>query len=391
MKILQVTPTFVPSNFGGVKAVSYNLSKHLVKIGCDVSVYTTDANIGNSRLKDTKGIRNIDGIEVTYFKNLSNLLAWKYRLFLPIGMILNVRKNLRSFDIIHLHDLRSLQAVLIHHFAREYTIPYVLHAHGSLATYFQKGSLKRIFDRMWGYRILHDAARLIAETSIEVAQYKNTGVNDDRIRIVPNGIDLAEFENLPARGEFRRRYGLNENHKIVLFLARINKIKGPDLLIKAFADLAENLDQVRLVIVGPDDGYLSTLEQLIKELKIEDKILFTGPLSGSDKLKAYVDADVYVLPSIYENFGVTVLEACACGTPVIVTDRCGIADIVVDSVAGLVVPYEEERLADAILRMLSDDKMRQEFSEHGRSLVREHFNWSEIARQVENLYQGIYT
>ncbi|GAI33437.1 unnamed protein product, partial [marine sediment metagenome] len=81
-----------------------------------------------------------------------------------------------------------------------------------------------------------------------------------------------------------------------------------------------------LVFVGPDDGYLPALKKLVKELMIEEKVLFTGPLFGKEKLEAYVDADVYVLPSSYEIFGLTVLEACACGTPVVVTEACGLAN-----------------------------------------------------------------
>jgi glycosyltransferase involved in cell wall biosynthesis len=111
-------------------------------------------------------------------------------------------------------------------------------------------------------------------------------------------------------------------------------------------------------------------------------------LYSTKRLEAYVDADVYVLPSTYEIFGITILEALACGTPVIVTDRCGIADVI-DGKAGLAVPYDKDRLSDAILRMLSDDKMRQQFREKGKLLVRERYNWGKIVEQVEGLYRAV--
>ena len=130
------------------------------------------------------------------------------------------------------------------------------------------------------------------------------------------------------------------------------------------------------------------LKKLIADLGISDRILFTGPLYGQEKLKAYVDADVYVLPSSYEIFGITVLEALACGTPVIVTDRCGIADVI-DGQAGLVVPYNEEQLRNAVLKLLNDDKMRQRFSQKGKLLVREKFNWERIVEQIEGLYERV--
>jgi glycosyltransferase involved in cell wall biosynthesis len=246
---------------------------------------------------------------------------------------------------------------------------------------------KRIFDKLWGYSILRDAAKLIALTGVETRQYRSMGVSEGKIEIVPNGIDLSEFENLPPRGEFRAKYGLAKNQKVVLFLARIARIKGPDLLVKSFADLSTSLNETKLVIAGPDDGYLSSLQKLIAGLDIGDRILFTGPLYGREKLEAYVDADVYVLPSFYETFPVSVLEAFACGTPVIVTDRCGIADVV-SGQAGLAVPYDKDQLKDALLQMLGDAKMRQEFSEKGKLLVREKFNWEKIAGQIERLYLG---
>jgi glycosyltransferase involved in cell wall biosynthesis len=211
------------------------------------------------------------------------------------------------------------------------------------------------------------------------------GITEDKIEIVPNGVNLSEFDNLPRRGAFRRKHNLKNNQKVILYLGRIYWIKGLDLLANAFADISKDFSQVKLVIAGPDDGYLPRLKKRIKELRIEEKVLFTGPLYGRDKLEAYVDADVYVLPSSYEIFGITVLEACACGTPVITTDRCGMADVI-DGKAGLAVPYDKERLEQALEHLLSDDKMRLKFGEYGKNLVRGRFEWGVIAEQIESIY-----
>ncbi len=388
MKILQVTPTFVPSKFGGVKMVSYNLSRVLAKRGHKVTVYTTDVDAGHSRLRGVQDIRNLDGFNVKYFKNVSNLLAFKHRLFLPKGVVSAVKKEIGDFDIIHLHDFRGFQSIVIHHYAQKYGIPYILQAHGSLVTFYQKGILKRVFDAIWGHRILNDAAKLIAVTPMEAEQYKSMGISEDKIEIVPNGIDLSEFENLPPRGEFRKKWGINDNQKMILYLGRIHKVKGLDLLAEAFAGLSKELDNARLVVVGPDDGYLRALEELIQELKIEGKVVFTGPLYGTDKLGAYVDADVFVNLRADEIFGIVFLEACACGTPVICSTGCGLADII-DGQVGIAVPYDRDQLSSAILRMLNDDKMRREFSEKGKLLVRGRFSWEKIAEQIENVYEGI--
>ena len=386
MKILLISSTFPPRKFGGITASSYILAKNLVERRHEVTVYTTDINDRYSRIRDIKGVKNIDGIQVHYFKNISNWLA-SSRLYLPIGMISVIKRELNKFDIIHLNEFRSFQSIIVHRYAKRYGIPYVVQAHGSLPRIMTKQKLKQIYDILWGYRLLRDASKVIALTQIEAEQYKSMGVSPDKIEIVPNGIDLAEFGNLPQRGEFRKKWRINKNQKIVLFLSRIHKIKGPDLLAKAFAELSKEIEDAKLVIAGPDDGYLPMLKKLIKELKIEEKVLFTGPLYGKEKLEAYVDADVYVLPSIYETFPIAVLEACACGTPVVVTDRCGIANVI-DGEAGLVVPYDKEQLQQALLHMLDDDKIRLRFGEKGKLLMCEKFDWGKIAEQVEDLYMN---
>ena len=386
MKILQVTPEFYPSTgYGGGPIVAYEISKMLVQRGHDVTVYTTDANDKTSRLNN--GIKNIDGINIYYFKNISNFIAYKCKLFISPGMIQIISKNINNFDLIHIHDYRTFQNVLVHYYATKHEIPYVLQAHGTvLPSFYQKHNQKKFFDELFGYAILKDVGKAIALTSIEARQYKNMGVNKNKIEIIPNGLNLSDYRSLPEKGKFRRRYSIGAGEKIILYLGRIHKIKGLDLLVNTFADLTKELDNVRLVIVGSDDGFLSTIKKQIKSLKIDEKVLFTGPLYESDKLEAYVDADVYVLPSVYETFPVTVLEACACGMPVIVTDRCGIADVV-DGVAGCVVEYDKDQLQEAIFRILSDGELMRKFGERGRKLVRDYFSWDKIIKNIEALYK----
>jgi glycosyltransferase involved in cell wall biosynthesis len=376
MRILQVTPFYSPVH-GGSAEVPYQLSKGLAQRGHEVTIYTSNYKLG------WEYINSVPEARVRSFKTW--LSGAKF--FITPGMVVQVKRAIKKFNIVHMHNYYTFQNVIVHHYVKKHDIPYVLQAHGSVATYFERGSLKRIFDTIWGYAILKDASKLIAVTPIEAERYKSMGISGDKIEIIPHGIDPTEFEDLPPRGEFRGKYGLTEYQRIILYLGRINKIKGLDLLASAFAGLSGDFHNATLVIAGPDDGYLLALERLIKQLKIEEQVLFTGPIYGREKLQAYVDADVYVLPSSYEIFGITVLEACACGTPVIVTDRCGIANVI-NGRAGLVVPYDKDQLTNAILHMLDDDKLRREFGEKGKLLVREKFNWEKIAEQVENIYSS---
>ncbi len=375
MKILQVTNVLSPVH-GGSADVAYRLSKELAKRGHEVTIYTSDHEL------EQEYINSIPAVRVYAARTwLSSA-----NLFVAPGIMKKAKEETGHFDIIHMHGYRTFQNIVVAHYARQYNIPYILQAHGSLTTFFHKRWLKRTFDVLWGNRILQNVSKVIAVAGIEVEHYKNMRIDESKIEIIPNGIDLSEFDNLPRKGIFRRKYGLDDKQRIILYLGRIHQIKGLDLLAKAYADIARSLKDAQLVIAGPDTGYLSSLKKLVSGLGIGDRVLFTGPLFGREKLQAYVDADVYALPSSFEIFGITILEALACGTPVVVTDRCGIADII-NQKGGLVVPYDTDQLSHALLQMLVDSKMRQQFGQKGKLLVREQFNWEKIAEQFEHVYQ----
>ena len=362
MKILEVVNS-LSSVHGGSAEAPYQLSKELAKMGHDVTIYTANSD------------RLVPQVKVRVFKSYT---SWS-EFYITPSMIREAREEVRRFDVIHMHNYRTFQNLVVYYYARKYDIPYVLQAHGSLATFFQKGMLKKAFDAAGGDRILKDA-KAIASSEAEAAQYRNMGIDETKIEIVPNGVDLLEFEDLPQSGEFKKKYGLEG--RVVLFLGRIHKTKGLDLLAEAFVGLPSD---VKLVIAGPDGGYLKPLKKLLAALKID--VLFTGPLYGKAKLSAYVDADVFVLSSSYEDFGMAAIEAMACGTPVVTTDRCGISEIIDN--AGVVVAYDEAALRCALLKVLNDNEMRHELGEKGRSLVHEELNWQKVARRIVEMYEEV--
>ncbi|MBI4267071.1 MAG: glycosyltransferase [Chloroflexi bacterium] len=377
MKVLQVT-NMLSGKYGGAAEVPFQLSRELAARGHQVTIYTSDLGLGREK------VESLPGVTVRAFKTGLALAGF----CLTPGMMAAAKKEVRDFDIVHLHNYRTFPNVVVSHYARKYGVPYLLQAHGSVATYFQKGQLKRAFDRLAGWRMLRNAVQIIASTQAEAGQYRAAGISGTKIGIVPNGIDLAQFADLPPRGEFRRKHGVADETRIVLYLGRIHRIKGLDLLAKAFAGLSP-LVRATLVIAGPDAGYLAALRRLVRELKAEARVLFVGPLYGMAKLEAFVDAEVYVLPSVYETFPVAVLEACACGIPVVITDRCGIAGVI-DGRAGLAVPYDADRLRGAISSILENDKLAREFGERGKALVRKEFNWAKVAERFEAVYGEIF-
>ncbi len=385
MKILQVIPAFYPAHgYGGGPNVAYEISKRLVKRGHEIIVYTTDADDRNSRFKN--GIRYVDGIETHYFRNVSNFLAFEHKIFLSPSMVPIIRRDLKSFDIVHIHDTRTFQSIIIYYFAKKYGIPYVLQPHGTLTSQTNtKQGFKKTFDRFFGIRILQNANKTILLNKAEAEKCIGIGVNRDKNEIIPNGIDISKYEELPEKGIFREKYAIDDGH-IVLYLGRIHESKGIDLIVRAFAELSNKLNHVKLVIVGPDDGHLSTLKELINSLNLNEKVLFTGAVSEEDKLAAYVDADVFVTPSFY-GFPLTFLEAMACSVPIITTNKGDFIEGIDDEV-GYVTKYNVEELESSLFKILTDDELKEKFKRKTKEKIKE-FEWDAIVDRIENVYKKV--
>jgi len=387
MKILMISGTFPPRSFGGVTKVTFNISKHLVKYGHEVIVFTTDAGDSQKTRSTINKYSEIEGIKIFYFKNINNYLAFHHRFYFPFGFISMSRRQIKNVDVIHIHENRSYLSIIATHFARKYQIPYIIQPHGDLPADFGKKRLKQIYDYFWGNSILKNAARIITLTPHESNQCMQKGIPKEKIEIIPNGFDYSNFPTPLEKGIFRRKFGIESRQKIILFLGRINEIKGLDLLVEAFFKVYKEIPDSILVIVGPDDGYQQFLMKLINKLNIQDRIIFTGPLYGPEKFYAYYDADIYVLPSRYEAFPNTILEAWACGTPVILTDSCALSTIAQQ--AGIVVKPNPIHLAEAIKNLLMDEKLRESCSKRGQSLVQNEFNMEMVARKIEECYQNV--
>ena len=384
MRILQVVPAFYPSkSYGGAPNVVYEISKRLSRRGHEVIVYTTDAYDSNGRI--TKTFDEIEGIKVRYFRNLSNSLAYNHKLFTPIGALSAVRKEMEKIDVVHMHDYRTILNAMVYKYSLKYGVPYIIQPHGAAPRILQKQKLKVFFDVLVGYSMLSNASKIFALNKSEASKILAMDVSPNKIEIVPNGIDLNRYFPLPKKETFRRKYGILER-KIILYLGRIHVSKGIDLLIESFPEVLKQTDDVRLVIVGPDDGFLDYLKKLAKSLSVESKVLFTGPVSEYDKLAAYVDADVFVTPSFY-GFPLTFLEAMACGTPIITTNRGDFISGIHGNV-GFVTEYNKDDLARAISLLLDKEGLRRKFSKNSKRTVTE-FNWDRVVDRIEKSYNEL--
>ena len=378
MKILQVVQ-FFSAKHGGSAMVPYEMSKHLHNAGHDVTVLTTDFQMDNDF------IDSLDGVEVVPFHCQMNIGS----LLISSSMKKYLKQNINKFDIIHMHNFRTYQNIIAYKFAKKYNIPYVLQAHGSVPRIIEKKGLKYLFDIFFGYKILREASTVIAVSNAEVNQYAKMGVSKEKIVVIPNGIEESLFNDLPEKGTFRRQYGISEKY-IILFLGRLHERKGIEFLIKSFAELRKDMNDVVLVLAGSDDGYRAKAEILINKLKLSEQVKFTGFIDDIDKLAAYVDANVLVYPSIFEIFGLVPFEAIMCGTPIIVTDDCGCGELVREANCGYLVKYGDvSDFEDKMKWVLNNPKDGDKLVMVGGEYIKENLKLDIVVKEIEAIYNNL--
>lgn len=391
VRISFVIPYFYPAlQYGGQPRSAYDVARGLASRGHRIQVLTTDS-AGEKRIPaewiESHPAPCGPGIDVFYYRNISNHLAYRRRLFWPSRFFRELRGRLADADVVHIHELRSFLAVAAHSAALDRSIPYVISPHGGLR-HLGKHLMKSCFDRIWGYSILKEAAVVAAVSELEQQDAIEFGIPHSRIRRLPNAIRSEEYEPLPAFGQFRARYGIG-NQKLMLFLGRLHWIKGADLLIAAFADLVQSgQTDALLAIAGPDDGQEPELRQMVIERGIKDRVIFTGFLNDENKKQALVDSDCVVIPSRSEIFAITALEALMCETPVVLSSVCGL-DPMPPADAG-VLRFDPANRADLQAKLL--DAVTPGFrptAARGKDFVLKSFSIGKVAEQAESIYDSV--
>ena len=212
-------------------------------------------------------------------------------------------------------------------------------------------------------------------------------IEENRIEIVPLGINLKDYMNLPKKGSFKIKYNIKDNDKLLLFLGRIHKIKGLDLLIESLNNINNN--NIKLAIVGGDYGFKNEIEKLINEYNLNDNVIFPGVLTGTEKIECLVDCDIFIMPSRYESFTTSGLEAMASSKPLILTKNNHIHTWANNTV-GLCCDFDKNELSKCIETLLSNKELCEEFGENGRKLIENKYNWNNIKIQIENIYKSCF-
>jgi len=341
-------------------------------------------NYDVSKIEILKKDYDVEYYPLTYFSKFFPSYSSKFA-----STIENI---IDDFDIIHLHGVFDYYTYFV--CKNKSDKPIVLSPRGSLIEFgfninlvnkmkkslYIKSLGKMIFDRV-------DAIHLTSEYEFEEFQ-KVVGIKyNSKIHIIPNGINIDNSKY--SEDLFLDKYNLR-NKRIILFLGRIHKVKGLNILIQAFARLVTKYKDLILVISGPDEnGYKNIIDKLIETYKIKNYVLFTGMIDGELKWSAYRSAEIFVLPSYTENFGMVVIEAMVCGVPVILSNRVGIYRDVEKKGAGVIIEPNVDSLYNGIRTLLDNRELAIKTGENGREMVKEYYDINAVSDKMIGLYKQL--
>jgi glycosyltransferase involved in cell wall biosynthesis len=379
MNILHISPYYAPAYaFGGVVRAVEGLAKAQLAQGHHVTILTTDALSLDSRLVAGEEVQ--EGIRVIRAKNWLYSLR-RYNLSTPFQLGGIAKKLLPQTDIVHLHEFRTIENLLIVPLAAKTKKPLILSPHGTINRQTGRSSLKILWDKLLSPRIAPKIAHVLALAEAELEDIQDLwpqfGQTKTAFSVIPNGVNLADFATLPNHGAFREKYRLGDA-RIILFMGRLHERKGVEALTKAF--LEAKIPDTKLVLAGPDEGMRSTLESLANE-----NVILTGYLSGEERLAALASASLFALLAIGEGLSMAVLEAMAAGLPVLLSYGCNLPEAETAH-AGRVVSPDVESLKNALQEMFSGDLA--EMGRNARQLIHARFTWEQVVTQVDRVYHA---
>ncbi len=372
MRIAQICPFFLPIK-GGMENHVYEISKRL-SIKNDVVVFTSNIDRKGKRLKFFEKLNKIEIRRMRVVFRISEFSS-----FFP-SVFINVSKE--NFDIIHVHAYRHF-----HNFVPLFAdVPAVITPHYPVYPFSssKRRLLAKFFDITMGKKIFSLYSKIIALTEGEkIWLEENFHIPDDKIEVIPNGVPES-FLKTHSSEKFRERFLIPEDKFLILSVGRIHYSKGFQDLLLAFSRLPPNVRKnIIIAIVGPDAGFKSELEKIVKRKKIEKNVIFTGEISEKLKLSAYEACDLFVLPSYWEGFGITIIEAMAKDKLVLARNTGGQKWIVPEK-SFLFNSIAE--LSQKILHIYAGKlKKRLNYKE----IVKENYTWDKIVKKLIKIYEEV--
>jgi glycosyltransferase involved in cell wall biosynthesis len=388
LTVMMLSWEFPPRIIGGISPHIYNLSKSLAKNG--VKVYVVTCDFPGAPQHET-----IDGVEVhridSYKNPAPDFATWVY--LMNVNMQKEAAALARSIggniDIFHAHDwLVATAGIGLKHVFRK---PFFATMHSTEIG--RRNGIHTDYERMiheteaW---LTYEAWKVICCSDYMISHVRWAfGLPPDKLVMVPNGVNFEAYaaENKEDLSQFRNRFALPQE-KIVLFVGRLVHEKGAHVLVNAVPKVLEKVN-AKFVIVG--NGYMrDQLSDLVRGMGLAHKVMFTGFVDDETLRKLQKCADVSVVPSLFEPFGIVALEAMAAGSPLVVSDTGGLSEIVSHEVDGVkVYAGNPDSLSWGITRVLTDQGFANRLRANAHRKVQEKYNWDTIAQQTKTVYEAV--
>ncbi|MFX0141379.1 MAG: glycosyltransferase family 4 protein [Candidatus Hodarchaeota archaeon] len=361
MKILHVHPTYT-SIKGGVERHIEGLSKYQATRGHQIRILTTEKG-HNFKYSNNQ-------ISVHRVHKLSSLFSTD------------------SYDVIHVHGYRVPWANIFGLLQKLRKQKVVLTTHGIYPPRSRKDAFaKKLYDNVLGgvnVKLFDACIALTPETESALLELR---APQEKIWIIPNSIDTERFKKIVSPGLFHSQYNIPFDKKIILYVGRIDWNKGLDLSIRSFSNVLMDVPDAIMVLVGGDYGYSTCLKDLTNKLNISDKVFFVGEVSENALYSAYAATDVFLLTSVYEGLPTVVLEAMACGVPVIASNKGGTSHVIEHGKDGFLTEFGNVMdTARFITNLLRNQKLRSVIGNNGKELVEKKYSWAHNSLKVEEVY-----
>ena len=388
MKILQIVPS-VSLVYGGPSQMVLGLSSALALKGVEVTLLSTNSNGDTGQPPLDVPLNqpvSQDGYQVRYFR-CSPFRRYKF----SVGLLGWLANHAQEYDLAHLHALFSPVTTAAATVARWHNLPYILRPLGTLdpADLQKKRQLKQIYGNLWEKPNLAGASAIHFTSSQEAKISERYGVVTNDL-VIPLGVQQPT--KMPELGTARQNWDIPRDKPLLLYMSRIDPKKGLDLLIPALETLLDQGLDFHFVLAGAnpqDPDYEQQITTQIQASRLGKHSTITGFVRGEMKLALLQDADLFVLPSYYENFGIAVAEAMVTGTPVVISDQVHIWPEVENAEAGWITKCELTSLIETLHSALQDTQGRQWKGKNAYNLAVSNYSWSAIAQQMINAYQNL--
>ena len=400
LRILRVTPFYAPAyGYGGPVVHTVNISKQQAILGHDVRVFTSNILTHEIISKELPKFEIIDNVKIHRFPIKFRLGQSHY--FITPSLPFAFFKY--RYDLIHVHSLRTFQTNVATIISRLKNKPCVFTAHGTLRSMYlldlfnnrkkESGKMK-LFDTIFKKSFLKAIDRFIVHSKHEKKWTLKFNVPEEKIRVIPHGINLENFSNLTFRENFIKKYKINLNDKMILYVGRLlRNYRKLEHLILIMNEILKEINNAKLWLIGQsyDKVYELKLRNMVEKMNLTKHVIFITSPSREDILGAYQVANVITFPiNNSDGFGIPLIEAGAAKCPIISTNRGPAPELVKNGETGILTQVDNlSELKNAFLKILSDEKLEKDMGLKGYQNVLKNYTWETITNITNKVYDEV--